>query len=138
MTGDVRHAACACGGLSISVRGDPQRVGMCHCQQCQRRTGSAFGLAAIFARDQLAEAHGPRSAYSRQGESGGTLTFSFCPTCGSTVFWEHSNLPEVILVALGAFADPGFPGPTGAFWAESRHPWVETLHELPAQPRAAG
>ena len=129
-----RHAACSCGALSVSVRGDPPVVGMCHCLACQRRTGSAFGLAAFFARDQVTAIDGARSTWSRVAESGATLTFNFCPSCGSNVFWERSSRPDMIAVAVGAFADPDFPGPKRMVWTQSRHHWLDTVGDLAGHP----
>ena len=129
-----RQAACSCGALSVSVHGDPARVGMCHCLSCQRRTGSAFGLAAIFPRDQVDRIDGPSTAWSRVAESGATLTFNFCPTCGSTVFWERDSRPDMLILALGAFADPDFPGPSRVVWTECRHPWLDTLDDVESSP----
>jgi hypothetical protein len=130
-----RRAACSCGALSVSVHGEPARVGMCHCLACQRRTGSAFGVAAFFPRDQIDKIDGPRTAWSRVAESGATLTFNFCPTCGSTVYWERDSRPGMLIVALGAFADPDFPGPIVVVWADCRHPWLDTLGELERSAR---
>jgi hypothetical protein len=31
--------------------------------------------------------------------------FHFCPSCGSTVYWEPARKPDMIGVAVGAFAD---------------------------------
>jgi hypothetical protein len=47
-----REAACSCGQLQVTVRGDPVRVAMCHCLECQRRTGSTFGVQAFYPRDR--------------------------------------------------------------------------------------
>ena len=44
------------------------------------------------------------------------LTVHFCPTCGSTVYWEGEGFPGYVAVAIGNFADPNFPGPTIAVW----------------------
>ena len=48
-----RKAACSCGQLQVTVRGDPTRVAMCHCLECQRRTGSTFGVQAFYPRAQV-------------------------------------------------------------------------------------
>ncbi len=50
----ARHAACACGRLRVSCEGDPVRVSVCHCLECQRRTGSVFGVSARFPKDRVA------------------------------------------------------------------------------------
>jgi hypothetical protein len=52
------------------------------------------------------------------------VTFHFCPTCGSTVYWTSESFPGFVVVAIGNFADPDFPAPTIAVWEESRHDWV--------------
>jgi hypothetical protein len=130
-----RRAACSCEALSVTVRGEPARVGMCHCLACQRRTGSAFGVAAFFPRDQVQEIQGPRTTWSRVAESGAVLTFSFCPTCGSTVWWERDSRPNMLIVSLGAFADPDFPAPNVVVWTDCRHPWLDTLDQVESLPR---
>jgi hypothetical protein len=68
---------------------------------------------------------GPRSTYLRTGDSGGKITSSFCPTCGSTVFWEIDKLPDVIGIAFGAFADGSLPQPTVSVYGARRHPWAK-------------
>jgi hypothetical protein len=132
----LRRAACSCGVLTVSVRGDPRLVGACHCEACQRRTGSAFGLAAFFEQTQVVETTGEPALYTRRAESGAELTFSFCANCGSTVHWTRNSQPGMIAIAVGAFADPDFPGPSRVVWAQSRHVWMEGFGDLPRFPRA--
>jgi len=43
-----RTASCLCGDLRITAEGDPARVNMCSCMECQRRSGSAFQIGAFF------------------------------------------------------------------------------------------
>jgi len=123
VTGAARIAACACGQLRAECRGEPRLVALCHCLDCQRRTGSAFGIAAFWPRESVA-AEGRASGFSRLADSGFGIRFHFCPDCGSTVYWEPARKPEMIAVAVGAFADPGFPAPQQAVWDQRRHPWV--------------
>ncbi len=58
--------------------------------------------------------------------TGKQLALHFCATCGTTVFWYPDRLPDQVGVAVGAFADPGFPAPTQSVYAQHRHPWVQT------------
>jgi hypothetical protein len=119
----TRRAACSCGQLQLTCEGDPVRISMCHCLACQQRTGSVFGVQARFRRDQVTIV-GRATQYVRLGDSGKPLTFSFCPTCGSTVCWELAGVPGVIAVAVGAFADPAFPPPRHSVYEAKRHPWA--------------
>jgi hypothetical protein len=118
-----RHASCQCGQLTIDCEGEPVRLSMCHCLDCQKRTGSAFGIQARFPRDAVTSA-GRAGAYSRVGDSGGRGTMRFCPDCGSTVWWEADGIPGYVTVAVGAFADPNFPPPKVSVYGERKHAWV--------------
>ena len=120
----TRHAACSCGQLHLTIEGEPARVSMCHCLECQRRTGAVISNQARFPRGQVTVA-GRSATWTRRAESGNLLTFHFCPTCGSTVYWEGEGFPAYLAVAIGNFADPNFPPPSVAVWEEQRHPWVE-------------
>lgn len=127
-----RQASCGCGGLTVTCEGDPVRVSMCHCHACQKRTGSAFGVQARFPREKV-KVEGRLSTWVRTGDSGGRITFSFCPTCGTTICWEIDKLPGFIAVAVGAFADSHFPPPTVSVYGARRHAWskpVEGVEEL--------
>ncbi len=96
---------------------------MCHCLACQQRTGSAFGIQARFPIER-ATIEGRASHYERIGDSGGRITQSFCPTCGSTVYWKIDAMPGVVAVAIGAFADPEFPAPRVSVYESRRHAWA--------------
>lgn len=119
----TRRASCECGRLRLECEGEPVRVSICHCLSCQRRTGSAFGVQARFARDRV-RVEGDATSFARTGDGGGRVTFHFCATCGSTVYWEPDGLPEFVVVAVGAFADPSFPAPTVSVYEARRHAWA--------------
>ena len=121
----VRIASCPCGGLRAACEGSPTRVSVCHCLDCQRRSGSAFAAQARFASSDVTLS-GERRTYVRQGESG-SASFHFCPTCGATVAYETEAQPHVIAVPLGAFADPGFEPPGVSVYEERKHRWLVVL-----------
>ena len=130
----TRRAACSCGQLHLTIEGEPLRISMCHCLECQRRTGAVISNQARFRRDQVTFA-GQATTWTRTAESGNALTFHFCPTCGSTVYWEGEGFPGYVAVAIGNFADPNFPAPSIAVWEETRHPWVSLPGRHAAQTR---
>ena len=119
----TRRAACSCGQLTLAAEGEPLRISICHCLDCQRRTGSVFGVQARFPRDKVG-VEGRSSAYVRTSDSGNRATFHFCPDCGATVYYELEQVPDAIAVPVGAFADPAFPAPRVSVYEERRHAWV--------------
>ena len=77
----ARHATCSCGHLRLTIEGEPVRISMCHCLECQRRTGAVISNQARFRREQITFA-GKATTWTRKAESGNALTFHFCPICG--------------------------------------------------------
>lgn len=119
-----RRASCSCGQLGVVVRVDPIRISACHCLECQRRTGSVFGVQARFPKNETT-IQGKSSIFTRIGDSGHDISFRFCPRCGSTVYYTLEKFPDIIAIPVGAFADPKFPEPQVSFYESRRHAWVE-------------
>ena len=126
----TRTARCHCGQLEIRCTGEPRKISLCHCTDCQRRTGSAFSVAVFFSRDRVGSARGVTRTFVRESARGFPVTFHFCGACGSNVFWEPQRLPDLVGVAIGAFADPDFPRPQQSVWTKDKHRWLELPHDM--------
>ncbi|HXL66874.1 MAG TPA: GFA family protein [Xanthobacteraceae bacterium] len=124
-------ASCACAKLRVTVTGEPARVGICNCTQCQRRTGTAFAVGAFFPKGQISAIEGAHKTFRRSSDSGRHLDYHFCPECGSSVFWNLDAAPELTAVAVGCFTDPAFPAPTRAIWAVHKLHWVDFPSGIP-------
>jgi hypothetical protein len=128
----ARIASCSCGQLKVTCEGEPVRISMCHCLECQKRTGNVFGTQARFPRERVT-IEGRSTQWTRLGDSGQPITFNFCPVCGSTVFWEINAAPGLVAVAVGMFADPGFPQPRISVYEGRQHPWALAAGQLPLE-----
>jgi len=110
-----REAACSCGQLRLGCRGEPVLISM------------VFGVQAWFASAQVDPARGLAKQFVRQADSGRRVIFSFCPECGGTVFWTAALRPDLIAIAVGAFADPNFGKPGHSLWESRKHPWTGSI-----------
>ncbi|MEX2165728.1 MAG: GFA family protein [Methyloceanibacter sp.] len=119
-----RIASCLCGNLKVGARGEPVDVYLCGCRDCQRKSGSAFGYAALYAESAVTIA-GEQRTYRRNGDSGRLIETHFCPTCGVTVFFHAEGLPGLVGIAAGCFADPDFTKPSRLYWASRHHRWLD-------------
>lgn len=117
------QASCCCGQLSLAYHGEITKTSMCHCFECQRRTGSAFGIQTRLESNKVS-IEGTSTIFQRKGDSGGTATFHFCPQCGSTVYWELDGIPGSTIVAAGSFTNPELPSPTFMVYGNRKHHWV--------------
>lgn len=139
----LRTASCHCGQIELACEGAPRKISMCHCLECQRRTGSAFSIAVFYAREMVRVERGDPASFKRPSASGKPVTFHFCRRCGSNLYWEPERLPGLIGVAVGAFADPGFPAPEQSVWTQDKHLWLNlpdslAQHEMNPPPRKPG
>ena len=123
---NTRTATCRCGQLRAICEGEPVRVSVCHCLDCQKRSGSAFAAQARWP-DAHVAVTGETKTWVRTADSGHRVTYRFCPHCGSTVAYVIEGWPNVTAVPLGAFADPEFPAPKFSVYEHRRHTWAAVL-----------
>ena len=49
----IRKGGCACGQVRFDARGEPKRVGLCHCMTCRKESGSVFNVFAIYSAERV-------------------------------------------------------------------------------------
>jgi hypothetical protein len=121
-----RIATCRCGQLRAICEGEPVRISVCHCLECQKRSGGPFAAQARWPEAQVA-VEGRAKAWERVADSGRRVSYRFCPDCGSTVAYCNEGWPGLIAVPVGAFADPRFPAPKFSVYEQRKHAWVALL-----------
>lgn len=134
---DAREGGCQCGRVRYWVVGEPIGVGVCHCQECQRQSGSAFGMSFIIPKDAFRLSQGELKFFSRVSDSGRPVLCAFCPECGTRIYHEARWLEGTLNVKPGTFDDTSFLRPTGESFAARKHPWVELRsisHSFEGQP----
>lgn len=132
-----RVASCRCGQLTATCRGEPVRVSVCHCLECQKRSGSAFAAQARWPNEKVTVA-GNAKEWTRAADSGNRVTYRFCPDCGSTVAYTIENWPGVTAIPMGAFAGTDMPAPKFSVYDDRRHVWVQILGEDVTRTTSAG
>ncbi|MFO1158121.1 MAG: GFA family protein [Reyranellaceae bacterium] len=108
MTGETL-GGCVCGSVRFRAIGEPSRITICHCRWCQRRTGTAFGVEAVYATGQVEFIKGETTRYRHvSDESGRWLDIEFCGRCGSNLGFTLEAVPSVRTLPAGAFDDPSW------------------------------
>src|SRR5215468_11079544 len=77
---------CHCGYITYEAEADPKGVGICHCTDCQKLSGSAFRIGTRVATDSFRMISGEPTIYVKTAESGAKLAQAFCPRCGSPIY----------------------------------------------------
>ncbi len=121
----IHEGGCLCGSVRYRAKGRPARVSVCHCTDCQRRTGSAFAVVAHFKDEYLEISGGPLSTYEyRSGESDRWVRLEFCPRCGTTVALTSEQSPGGRTVPGGTFDEPAWLTIERHVWTRSGVPWM--------------
>ncbi|MGF1697091.1 GFA family protein [Vibrio kyushuensis] len=120
----IHMADCSCGLVNLVCRGEPVRSAICHCFECQKRTGSVFGVQVRFLTDQVSY-NGELTQYSRIADSGNQVTYHFCPRCSTTMLIKLSASPDSVVVPIGIFSDHEFPPPSFSIYEQRKHGWVK-------------
>ena len=108
----LRRGGCSCGAVRFEVRGEPMVVGVCHCTECRKATGSAYLLYASW----------PRDAFTVSGQAREFKGRSSCTVCGSRVFHLSAEKAAIMLGALDEI--PGDLRPTREGWIKRREHWL--------------
>lgn len=124
---DIHEGGWVCGTVRYRPVGvpNPTLTGVCHCTNCQRRTGSAFGISVYFADTDVVITQGELKSYTyRSDESRRWARMEFCPTCGTTVMWTAEAAPGFRGVAGGTFDDPNWFELHVHAWTRSAQHWM--------------
>jgi hypothetical protein len=105
----VHKGGCVCGALSWQTESDPLGVTFCHCQFCQRATGTAYFVEPFFKADAFSITTGSPTIYNHiSAGSGKIVSIHFCGICGSKSHLSFERFPDVVGVYAGGFDDPNW------------------------------
>jgi len=128
---------CLCGKVRYSAGGDPAFVGICHCTDCQKFSGSAFSVVVAVAKPAVS-IEGAVSTYEKIGDTGKTVRRTFCPFCGSCITDEADALPGLVMFGAGTLDDPSWVKPATEIFCDSAQPWVKLDCALQSFPKMPG
>ncbi|MGI3125860.1 GFA family protein [Nitratireductor sp. PBL-C9] len=97
--------------MRVEAKGQPDRVGICHCLDCRKHHGALFYAAAVFPQDRVTITGETRDYEGRH----------FCPRCGSSVFAKTGDETEV---HLGTLDEPNQLSPSYELWSIRREAWL--------------
>ncbi len=115
---------CLCGNVHYSADTEPMFVGLCHCRDCQRFTGSAFALVIALPKTAL-KVTGALKGFAKRGGSGQSIERLFCPECGASIMDEAQAMPGVVMVSGGTLDDQTWVRPSAQIYCASAQPWVD-------------
>lgn len=117
---------CLCGSVKYSCNKEPLMTAVCHCENCQRQTGTAFSIiVGVPIGSIVFESDSTLTEYVDHGESGRAVGRKFCNNCGSPIVSIVESSLGLELIKAGTLNNKSWLKPTMQFWCETAQPWVK-------------
>ena len=129
------NGGCLCGKIRYSAEAAPAFVGLCHCHDCQKFTGSAFATVIGLPKASVTVT-GTLKGFTKLGDSGKPIERRFCPDCGASIPDECEIMPGIVMIAAGTLDDPSWLKPAAQIYCASAQPWVELGGQMERFERA--
>ena len=114
---------CQCGTVHYTLTEEPLRLVACHCKECQRQSGSAFGMSMLVKQASLTVT-GPTKRFTRIADSGNPNTGVFCPECGVRIYHIPGYANDLFVLKPGTLDDTTWLRPEYFVWLKSAQGWV--------------
>ncbi|MBG1232051.1 GFA family protein [Aestuariivirga litoralis] len=118
---------CQCGAVRYRMLARPSGAHLCHCRMCQKHFGNFFSALVEIPKDKFRLTHGKISTF----ESSDEVYRGFCKSCGTPLSLDAAKESK-FYIAIGTMDNYSEFAPQAQFGMESRHDFVQHLHELPA------
>lgn len=119
-----REGGCQCGSVRYRLEGETVALAVCHCTECQRQSGSAFGMSLIVRSASFRLLSGELGTFTRPCDSGRTLECAFCTGCGTRIYHRGTFMQDVVSIKPGTLDDTSRLAPTLHVWTKRKQPWV--------------
>jgi hypothetical protein len=77
------EGGCQCGDVRYTISGDPVFLTVCHCNECKRQSGAAFGMSLRMRREHVMLTRGQPKRWTRIADSERPVICVFCGSCGT-------------------------------------------------------
>lgn len=120
--------SCLCGTVKFEVHGGFDSFYLCHCEYCQKKTGSAYAANLFSQSAKLAWLAGV-DAVTSFTLPGTRHSKSFCKLCGSAL--PSTQVTGLLVVPAGCLDTEISISPTALIFSSSKASWEGTLGEVP-------
>ncbi|MDH3701760.1 MAG: GFA family protein [Alphaproteobacteria bacterium] len=121
---EILTGGCQCGAIRYEVTGAAKQLLACHCSDCQKQSGSAFGMTMVVDEADFRLVQGTVKKFTARTDAGRSKTGVFCPECGSRLYHELEARKGMVSIKAGTLDDTSGLNPTVHLWTDSKQPWV--------------
>ncbi|WP_275098509.1 GFA family protein [Sedimenticola hydrogenitrophicus] len=138
----IYHASCFCGGVAMTLTGEPEVMAYCHCDSCRRWSAGRVSAFTLWKPESLAITRGAEqiASYEQNPRSDHQQVVSkrkWCKVCGGHLYTDHPTmgLIDVPSAVIDHFHfEPAFH----VHYQESVQPIRDGLPKFKDLPKEAG
>jgi hypothetical protein len=114
---------CQCGEVRYRITGAPVWLTVCHCNECKRQSGGAFGMSLRMRGADVTVVSGEPKRWTRSSDSGRLVICAFCGICGTRV-WHEPAGSGFLHIKPGTLDEPSQLAPRFEAWTKRKAPWL--------------
>lgn len=118
---------CHCNSIQFEAKVDPQRVRICHCNDCQIISGSAFRINLPTRAQDFKLTSGELKTYIKTAESRNKRALCFCETCGTQIYSTSVDAPSEFNLRVGTINERKKLIPQSEQWESEAMPWTKNI-----------
>ena len=122
---------CACRSIRYQLLDKPMFVHCCHCDDCQRLTGSAFVLNAIIETHAIKLLRGKPVPVPVPRDNGPHDIYR-CPKCQTALWSDYGRRPNLRFVRVGTLDKPGALKPDVHIYTRWKAKWLKLPKRTPS------
>ena len=121
--------SCLCGGVQYALTGELGPIDVCYCQMCRKAQGGPLATNAPVAVSAFKVTGGAEllTAY----ESSPAEHRHFCSRCGSPIYSNRADRPNVVRIRVGTINEPLNVRPAAHYYVASKCSWWGISDDLP-------
>ncbi|TQV75094.1 GFA family protein [Aliikangiella marina] len=121
------EGSCHCKKIQYTALIDLNRVRICHCNDCQVTSGSAFRINLPTLKSDFQLVCGELKTYIKIAESGNQRALCFCDNCGTQIYSTAVNDAAEFNLRVGTIKQRQKLVPQSDQWGSEALPWTRDI-----------
>lgn len=128
----MQTGSCLCGAVRFEVTGDLAPIQICHCGDCRKAQGAAFGANLPVATSDFHLISGEDRLQAYESSPGKERVF--CRTCGGPIFSRLKARTDLVRLRAGTLDAPVASTVGFHFYTASKADWWPITDDKPQHP----
>ncbi|MEN9314322.1 MAG: hypothetical protein RIS35_715 [Pseudomonadota bacterium] len=123
---------CLCGAIRYELQAPVEALVACYCSDCRHASGTAASINARVPASGFRIVSGRTRIFGKAADSGRMLHRHFCGDCGSPIYSQHADGPDLLILKAGSLDRQQGMQLAANIWVRSAPPWARVDATVPS------